>query len=121
MEPDSVILNRTLIPFFPAAIALTLALLGASAIPVAGQLAYGNWHWIAHFGAYAVLAYLWRRALPRALALGVAAAVVAFGFVQEAIEIAGHAHGIELADALVNAAGGALGVAAAHASSRRSD
>ncbi|MGH7604630.1 MAG: hypothetical protein ACRENK_11620 [Gemmatimonadaceae bacterium] len=111
---------KPLKPFLPAAIALSLALLGASAIPAAGLAAYGLWHWFAHFGAYAVLAYLWRRALPRAPALGVAAAVVAFGFAQEALEIAGHAHGFELADALVDAAGSALGVAAAHASFRRS-
>jgi len=88
---------------------------------VAGQLAYGAWHWIAHFGAFAALAYLWRRAVPRAPALGVAAAVIAFGFAQEALEIAGHAHAFELADALLDAAGAAAGVAAAHVLSKHSD
>jgi hypothetical protein len=81
-------------------------------------VAYGDWHWIAHLGAYAVLAILWRRALPHAPALWIAAAVIAFGFAQEAIEIAGHAHGFELADALVDAAGTVVGVAAAHAISK---
>ncbi len=101
-------------PSFLAAVALTVFLLAASVVPSAGQAAYGNWHWIAHFGAYAVLAILWRRALPRAPALGVAAAAIAFGFAQEAIEIIGHAHGFELADALVDAAGAALGAAGAN-------
>ena len=105
-------------PFFLAAIALTVFLLAASVVPAAGQAAYGVWHWIAHFGAYALLAFLWRRALPRAPALALAAAVIAFGFAQEAIEIAGHAHGFELADALVDAAGAVVGIAAAHVLSK---
>ena len=88
---------------------------------MAGQLAYGAWHWIAHFGAFAALAYLWRRAVPRAPALAVAAAVIAFGFAQEALEIAGHAHAFELADALLDAAGAAAGVAGAHVLSKHSD
>jgi VanZ family protein len=101
-------------PFFLAAVALTVSILAASLIPTAGEVAYGDWHWIAHFGAYAALAWLWRRALPRASALRVAAAVIAFGFAQEAIEIAGHAHAFELADALVDAVGAVVGIAAAH-------
>ena len=109
--------NPTLLPIsssFLGALALTVFLLAASLVPIAGEVAPGAWHWIAHFGAYAVLAFLWRRALPRAPVLGLAAAVVAFGFAQEAIEIAGHAHGFELADALIDAAGAALGAAVAN-------
>jgi VanZ family protein len=102
------------IPSLIAAAALTLSLLAVSVVPIAGQVAPGNWHWIAHLGAYAVLAFLWRRALPRASALALAAAVIAFGFAQEAIEITGHAHAFELADALIDAAGAILGAAAAH-------
>ena len=82
-------------------------------MPDAGQVAYGDWHWFAHFGAYAVLAFLWRRALPRAPAFAIAAAVIAFGFAQEAIEIVGHAHAFELADALIDAAGAVLGASLA--------
>lgn len=89
-------------------------------VPEAGQLAYGLWHWIAHFGAFAVLAWLWRRALPRASALALAAAVIAFGFAQEAIEIAGHAHGFELPDVVVDAAGAVFGIWAAQVSSGKS-
>ena len=100
-------------PTFLAALALTLVLLAASVIPDAGQAIYGDWHWFAHFGAYAALAFLWRRALPRAPAFAIAAAVIAFGFAQEAIEIAGHAHAFELADALVDAAGAVLGASLA--------
>ena len=35
---------------------------------------------------------------------------MAFGFAQEAIEILGHAHGFELADALVDALGTGFGI-----------
>lgn len=87
-------------------------------LPEAGQLPGGLWHWIAHFGAYAVLAWLWRRALPRAPVLALGAAVIAFGFAQEAIEIAGHAHPFELADALVDAAGALVGVVIARTTQR---
>ncbi|MGA8007142.1 MAG: hypothetical protein WCA17_13665 [Burkholderiales bacterium] len=82
-------------------------------MPNAGQAVYGDWHWFAHFGAYAVLAFLWRRALPGTPAFAIAAAVIAFGFAQEAIEIVGHAHAFELADALVDAAGAVLGASLA--------
>jgi VanZ family protein len=102
-----------------AAAALTALLFAASFVPIAGRAAPGAWHWIAHFGAYAALAFLWRRALPRAPLLAIAAAVIAFGFAQEALEIAGHAHGFELADALIDAAGAAAGIAAAQVSFRR--
>ena len=85
----------------------------ALVVPDAGQVACGDGHWFAHFGAYAVLAFLWRRALPRAPAFAITGAVIAFGFAQEAIEIAGHAHGFELADALIDAAGAVLGASLA--------
>ena len=100
-------------PALGITLALTLVLLAASVIPSAGEAIYGDWHWFAHFGAYAALAFLWRRALPRAPAFAIAAAVIAFGFAQEAIEIAGHAHAFELADALVDAAGAVLGASLA--------
>ena len=104
--------------YLPAAAALTALVLAVSFVPIAGRLAPGAWHWIAHFGAYAALAFMWRRALPRAPALAVAAAIVAFGFAQETLEIAGHAHGFELADALIDAAGAAAGIMAAQVSFR---
>lgn len=107
-------------PFFLAAVALTVVLLAVSFIPISAPTAYGDWHGIAHLGAFAVLGFLWRRAEPRAPLLGVAAAVVAFAFAQEAIEIIGHAHGFELTDALIDTVGVAAGVAAAHVLFRKS-
>ena len=105
-----------------AAIALSVALVWASFAPMAGQLfAYGYRHWIAHFGAYAALAFLWRRGLPRAPALAVAAAAAAFGFAQEAIEVAGHAHGFELADALTDALGAVFGIVPVARSSKSTE
>ncbi|MCC6609124.1 MAG: hypothetical protein IT515_05540 [Burkholderiales bacterium] len=100
---------------------MTLALLWASVVPGAGVVfAYGGMHYVAHFAAFTVLAFAWRYALPKAPAWAVLAAVVAFGFAHEAIEIAGHAHGFELADALVDAAGALAGVALAGLARARS-
>ena len=116
MGSDPILRNPSLTPSSPSflgALALSLALLAASLVPDAGQAIYGDWHWFAHFGAYAALAFLWRSALPRAPAFAVAAAVIAFGFAQEAIEIVGHAHAFELADALIDAAGAVLGASLA--------
>ena len=107
-------------PFFLAAVALTVVLLAVSWVPIPPSAAYGHWHGIAHLGAFAALGFLWRRAEPRAPLLGVAAAVVAFGFAQEAIEVIGHAHGFELKDALVDAVGATAGIVAAHVLFRQS-
>lgn len=102
------------------AVALTAVLLWASTVSGLNEL-FGFWHWAAHFGAYAALAFLWRRGMPRAPAQLVAAALVAFGFAQEAIEILGHAHGFELADALVDAVGTGFGILLAAATSKKSN
>ena len=102
--------NSTLTPLYRvAALVLSVIVLWASFEPSAGDALTGTWHWLAHFGAYAALGFLWRRALPRAPALAVVAAVAALGFGQEALEIAGHAHPFELADAVVDAAGAVFG------------
>ena len=75
-------------------------------------------HYLAHFAAFAVLAFAWRRGLRGVPAWLVLLAVVAFGFAQEAIEVAGHAHPFELADALVDAAGALVGVVIARTTQR---
>ncbi|HVC11109.1 MAG TPA: hypothetical protein VNE59_05705 [Burkholderiales bacterium] len=105
--------------FLAAGIALTLGLLWASVVPAARKVfAYGDLHYAAHFAAFAVLAFAWRRGLRGVPAWIVLLAVVAFGFGQEAIEIAGHAHPFELADALVDAAGALVGVVIARTTQR---
>lgn len=102
--------------FLAAAIALTAALLAASFFPLAGEVfGYGSLHYVAHFAAFMVLALAWRRALPGVSLWAVLAGVVAFGFAQEAIEVAGHAHGFEFADALIDAAGALAGLVLAGA------
>ena len=98
---------------------MTLGLLWVSLQPLAGWVsAYVHLHFAAHFVAYAVLAFAWRRGLPGVPARLVLLAVVAFGFAQEAIEIAGHAHPFELADALVDAAGAVAGAVIARITQR---
>jgi hypothetical protein len=57
-----------------------------------------------------ILAFAWRWGLPGVSALIVALALIAFGFVHEAIEIIGHAHAYELGDAVVDAIGSIVGV-----------
>ncbi len=100
--------------YLAAGIAMTLALLWVSVVPAAAKVfGYGGLHYVSHFVAFAVLAFAWRRGLSKAPAWAMLAAVIAFGFAQEAIEIAGHAHGFELADALGDAAGALAGVALA--------
>jgi hypothetical protein len=93
---------------------LTIVLLWAGIVPLAGQAIGGGLHWPAHFVSFAIFAFAWRCGLPRVSAFIVALAVIAFGFAHEAIEIVGHAHGYELGDAVVDALGAIVGVLLAH-------
>lgn len=75
---------------------MTLGLLWASVIPKAGRaFGYGGLHDFARFAGYAILAFAWRRGAPRGPAWVMLVAVIAFGFVQEAIEVPGHGHPYE--------------------------
>jgi hypothetical protein len=95
------------------AIGMTIALLVAAVVPIpsTGVGSEGAiLHWLAHLVAFAILAFTWRCGLPRVSALAVALAVVAFGFAHEAIEIFGHSHAYEWADAVVDGIGSISGV-----------
>ena len=82
----------------------------AGVVPSAGQPFQSWMHWLAHFVAFAVLAFAWKCGLPQVPAWIVAIGTVAFGFAHEAIEIVGHSHAFEPEDALVDAAGAIAGV-----------
>ena len=88
--------------------------------PIADTV-FDNWytHYPAHFAAFAALAIAWCLGLPRAPVLALAVPLVAFGFAHEAYEILGHVHGLELYDALTDAAGAVAGIACARALLRR--
>jgi VanZ family protein len=96
--------------FLALAIPLTIVYLGASVMPSAGRTFSGEWHWSAHVFAFVILAIAWRGALPRVPALVVTLAVIGFGFVQEAIEMVGHAHAFEWRDAIVDTMGVIIGM-----------
>lgn len=99
--------------FLTSAVALTVVLLWASVSREASELAAVGPHWLPHAASFALLAFAWALGVPRAPTLLVALAVIAFGFAHEAIEIVGHAHGYEWADAIVDGLGAACGALAA--------
>ncbi|HEX6005125.1 MAG TPA: hypothetical protein VFZ14_14145 [Burkholderiales bacterium] len=68
-------------------------------------------HYLAHFVVFAALGSVWSLGFRRTSPLTLVIAIGAFGFAHEALEIVGHAHPLELPDALVNAAGVVAGVA----------
>jgi VanZ family protein len=92
-----------------AAVVLTTALFVIGGRPEAGQVFKGPWHFIAHFGTYAVIAVAYLMAWPRLNFLACAALVAAIGAIHEAYEIEAHGHGFEVADAIVNGAGALFG------------
>jgi hypothetical protein len=91
------------------AIVLTFILLWASVFPSGGEIVARH-HRGAHLISYAMLAFAWRVALARLAWWLVALFVIAFGFMQEGIEVFGHFHPFEVNDALVNALGAIAGV-----------
>ena len=96
-----------------SASALTIAIIWASLDPSGGDVVAGH-HRSAHLVSYAMLAFAWRIALARLAGWLVALFVIAFGFLQEGIEIFGHSHSFEVKDALINALGAIVGVGFAH-------
>ena len=99
------------------AIVLTIILLWASVAPSGGEFVARH-HRSAHLISYAILGVAWRVALMRISGWLVALFVIAFGFLQEGIEIVGHSHPFEVSDALINALGAIAGVGFAQLSLR---
>jgi hypothetical protein len=96
--------------FLACAVVMTLLQVWAAWEPLAGQvIANKHLHLTAHFSSYAFLAIAWSCGLPRLSAIAIAAAVAALGLGQEAMEVIGHAHRLERADVLVDAAGAVAG------------
>ena len=99
--------------------AITIALFYVGLEPAAGRLFDGwplqaLWHYTGHVAIFALLGLIWTAALPRAAPVAVAAGIVAFGFLHEALEIAGHAHRFEIYDACADGLGAIVGVLAAN-------
>jgi len=108
--------------FASLGVAMAAWLVWIASAPITGDV-FDNWytHYPAHFAAFAALAITWCFGFPRASVIVLAVPLVAFGFVHEAYEIAGHVHGFELYDALTDAAGAIAGIVCARAIlSRRS-
>jgi hypothetical protein len=95
---------------FAAAITMTLVFVWASVAPAAGRIPPSGMHHLTHLASFAVLAMAWSFAYPRVRPVLVVLPVVAFGFMQEAIEIVGHGHAFEFSDAIVDAVGTVAGV-----------
>lgn len=108
--------------FLSLGVAMAMGLMWLALRPVHATQ-FGEWyrHYPAHFGAFAALAIVWTLALPRVSVPAIIGAIAIFGFVHEACEIVGHAHRFEIADALMDSAGAALGaVLAVRARPRKS-
>ena len=93
------------------AIALTVLLFVAGSFPVAGQAFPGVTHWVAHFAAYAMIAFAYALGWQKQPALLVLGFVAALGAIQECSEIFTHHHALEIADILVDVFGAGIGVA----------
>ena len=94
-----------------AAVLLTLGLFTIGSVPATGQAFPGALHWVAHLGAYALIACAFGLGWPLRPAALVAAFVAAIGAIHEGSEIFTHSHVFETADAIVNAIGALIGVA----------
>ncbi len=93
------------------AVLLTLGLFTIGSIPAAGLAFPGVLHWIAHLGAYALLAFACGLGWPLRPAAHMAAVVAAIGAIHEVTEIITHGHAFETEDVIVNAIGALIGVA----------
>lgn len=96
--------------FLVCAIALTMGLVWVAGYAPSGGIFANKLHAPAHFGAFAILAFAWTRGLPKVPAPAMMLATVAFGIGHEAVEIVGHGHAFEIADAGYDAAGAITGV-----------
>jgi hypothetical protein len=110
---ESEVMNNLRRASLVCAIALTIILIWASVVPVAGEFAAKH-HRIARLVSYAILALEWRAALVDLPAWIVALSVIGFGFLQEGIEVFGHLHHYEFNDAIIDRIGAIMGVVFAH-------
>lgn len=92
-----------------SAVILTLGLFVIGGRPEAGQVFQGIYHWLAHLGAYGLIAVAYCLALPRLAWPFIAAMVAGIGAVHEFYEITAHSHDYEYLDALVNGIGATIG------------
>jgi VanZ family protein len=92
------------------AIVLTVLLFVAGSFPSAGQAFPGVTHWVAHFVAFAVIAFAYALGWKKQPALLVVGYVAALGAIQECSEIFTHHHALEIADILVDFFGAGIGV-----------
>ncbi len=88
--------------FLAAGTAMAIALMWAASQPGTGKIFLGMWHYAAHFATFALFGAVWSLGLPMIGMTAIVAGVVTFGFLHEAYEIVGHAHGFEFYDAIVN-------------------
>ena len=94
------------------AVILTLVLFGVGGQRNAGQSFEGVYHWVAHLGAYWLIAVAYGFALPRMPWWAVGLLVAGIGGIHEFYEITTHSHPMEYADVAVNALGAFLGALA---------
>jgi hypothetical protein len=99
--------------FIAIGTAMALALLWVAGQPGAAEIFPGKWHYVAHFVIFTILGGVWALGLPRIPVSATVAGIVAFGFIHEAFEIRGHAHGFELYDAIIDGAGAIAGTLSA--------
>ncbi len=93
------------------ALFLVLVLFTVGSLPAAGQAFPGPMHWVAHFSAYALIAFVFALGWPQRSAVTIVILVAVIGVLQETSEIITHSHGFETADAVVDAFGALIGVA----------
>lgn len=93
-----------------AAVLLTIVLFTLGSLPAVGQAFPGALHWIAHLGAYALIAFAYGLGWPKQSAVLIAALVATIGLIHESTEIVTHSHVFETTDAIVNAIGAVIGV-----------
>lgn len=99
-------------PAAAVAALLTLVLFIVGGRPDAGQDFQGVYHWLAHLGAYWLIAIAYGFALPRLAWPWVGLIVAGIGAIHEVYEITAHHHAMEYADAGINALGAFLGALA---------
>jgi len=107
--------------FLASAIVMTIGLTLVAATPSSADIVGSALHRPAHIAAYAMVAFAWTRGLPMVSAPLMMLAGVALGFAHEALEIVGHRHPFELADAFYDAAGAITGVIVARFSIRKAN
>jgi len=96
--------------FLVGAIVMTIGLTFVATSPSSAGLFASLLHGPVHVFVYAMVAFAWARGLPAVPASILVLAGVALGFAHEVLEIFGHRHPFEIADACYDAAGVVVGV-----------